>query len=46
MLSGLLPIAFGDLLRATRKRQKLSQRQLAQRVGVHFNTLWAWERGD
>lgn len=45
-MSGLLPIAFGDLLRATRKRQKLSQRQLAQRVGVHFNTLWAWERGD
>lgn len=45
-MSRLLPIAFGDLLRATRKRQKLSQRQLAQRVGVHFNTLWAWERGD
>jgi tetratricopeptide (TPR) repeat protein len=42
----LLPITFGDLLKATRKRQQLSQRQLARLVGVHFNTLWAWERGD
>ncbi len=45
-MSDVFPIAFGEMLKATRKRRKLTQRQLAARVGVHFNTLWAWERGD
>lgn len=40
------PAPFGDLLKAGRRRQKLTQRQLAARVGVHGNTLWAWERGN
>lgn len=42
----LFQIAFGEMLKTTRKRRKLTQRQLAARVGVHVNTLWAWERGD
>lgn len=37
---------FGDLLKAHRKRAKITQRQLAEKVGVHYNTVWAWECGE
>lgn len=37
---------FGDVLKARRKQKRLTQRQLAERLGVHYNTIWAWERGD
>ena len=39
-------IPFGELLRMYRKRAKVTQRQLAEKVGVHYNTVWAWEGGD
>src|ERR1051326_3985276 len=45
-MSDMLPAPFGELLKAARRRQKLTQGQLAQRLGAHLNTLWAWERGD
>jgi transcriptional regulator with XRE-family HTH domain len=38
--------SFGETLKAYRKQQKVTQRQLADRLGVHYNTIWAWERGD
>src|SRR5215469_12006343 len=38
--------AFGEMLKALRKRQRLTQRELARRVGVHLNTIGIWERGD
>lgn len=41
----LFPEGFGELLKAYRKRQRVTQRQLAQRLGVHMNTLSAWELG-
>src|SRR5579859_6381074 len=41
----LLPSGFGELLKTFRKRQHVTQRQLAQRLGMHMNTLSAWELG-
>lgn len=38
--------SFGDLLKTFRKRRKISQRVLATKLGVHYNTIWGWERGD
>ena len=38
--------SFGDLLKTFRKRRKVSQRALATKLGVHYNTIWNWERGD
>lgn len=35
----------GDFLRAVRKRQGLTQGELAQRVGSHQPQISAWERG-
>src|SRR5215469_1122151 len=37
---------FGDLLQQLRKRKKINQQQLAERLGVHRNTIGGWERGD
>src|SRR5215469_13828493 len=37
---------FGELLQQLRKRKKISQQQLANRLGVHRNTIGGWERGD
>lgn len=37
---------FGALLRVFRKRCRLTQRQLATILGVHYNTISGWERGD
>jgi transcriptional regulator with XRE-family HTH domain len=37
---------FGDAVRAARKRMKLSQTELAQRCGMHLNTVSLVERGQ
>lgn len=29
-----------------RQRLGLSQRELAERLGVHANSIWRWENGD
>lgn len=38
--------SFGETLKFFRKQQGMTQKQLAAKVGVHANTIWAWERGD
>ncbi len=38
--------SFGEILKAFRKRKHLTQRDLATRLGTHYNTVSAWERGD
>jgi tetratricopeptide (TPR) repeat protein/transcriptional regulator with XRE-family HTH domain len=38
--------AFGELLKAFRKRKGLSQQLLAEKLAVHRNTIGTWERGD
>ena len=40
-----LPSSFGELLKTSRKRRCLTQQQLAQRLGVHPNTISSWELG-
>jgi tetratricopeptide (TPR) repeat protein len=37
--------SFGELLKTHRKRKRLTQKQLAQRLGVHANTISSWELG-
>jgi len=37
---------FSELLKVFRRRRKISQRELARRLGKHINTLGTWERGD
>jgi tetratricopeptide (TPR) repeat protein/transcriptional regulator with XRE-family HTH domain len=37
---------FGDLLRGFRQRARISREALAQRLGVHINTLAHWENGN
>nr|BBH86115.1 tetratricopeptide repeat protein [Thermosporothrix sp. COM3] len=37
---------FGNRLKAYRQRSGLTQRQLAAELGVHRNTIGAWERGE
>jgi tetratricopeptide (TPR) repeat protein/DNA-binding XRE family transcriptional regulator len=37
---------FAELLRQFRVREGMSQQQLANTLGVHRNTIGAWERGD
>jgi tetratricopeptide (TPR) repeat protein len=39
------PSAFGECLKAFRKRSKLTQQGLADRIGVHRNTIGSWEQG-
>lgn len=42
-----MPIdSFGDILQSLRKRSHISQRTLAERLGVHRNTIWSWEQGN
>jgi tetratricopeptide (TPR) repeat protein len=42
-----MPISpFGDMLKAFRKRKRISQRVLAELLGVHYNTIWSWEQGN
>ncbi|HEU5227720.1 MAG TPA: helix-turn-helix transcriptional regulator, partial [Ktedonobacteraceae bacterium] len=38
--------SFSDVLKALRKQKKITQRQLAERLGVHYNTVSMWERGN
>jgi len=38
--------SFGDLLKQFRKRKRWTQHVLADRVGVHYNTIGIWERGE
>lgn len=42
----MLISSFGDLLRTFRKRKHISQRILAEKLGVHPNTIWCWEQGN
>jgi tetratricopeptide (TPR) repeat protein len=37
---------FGDLLRTLRKQQRLTQQQLAARIGATRETISLWERGN
>ncbi|HEY7420277.1 MAG TPA: helix-turn-helix domain-containing protein, partial [Ktedonobacteraceae bacterium] len=37
--------SFGELLKTLRKRSKVSQQEVATRLGVHLNTISKWERG-
>jgi tetratricopeptide (TPR) repeat protein len=37
--------SFGNLLKAHRRRKGITQKQLAQQLGVHANTVSAWELG-
>ena len=39
------PASFGELLKTHRKRKQLTQKQLAQQLGVHANTISSWELG-
>ena len=36
---------LGERLRALRKRNDLTQEQLAERLGVSFQTISKWENG-
>lgn len=38
-------VPFGDLLKTLRKEKRVSQQDLAARLGVHYNTVSKWERG-
>ncbi len=37
---------FGDLLKVIRKQRKITQQELASRLGVHRNTIGIWENGS
>lgn len=37
---------FGMMLKQLRKRQRLTQQQLADALGVHRNTIGRWEEGS
>jgi len=37
---------FSEMLKALRRRQRLTQQQLASALGIHRNTISGWERGD
>ena len=39
------PVSFGELLKSFRKRKRLTQKQLAQHLSVHANTISSWELG-
>src|SRR5215469_18948753 len=38
--------SFGEMLKTLRKRQRITQQQLASKLGVHRNTIGIWERGE
>jgi tetratricopeptide (TPR) repeat protein/DNA-binding XRE family transcriptional regulator len=40
------PGPFGAILTAFRHRRHLTQQQVAEKLGVHRNTIGSWERGD
>lgn len=37
---------FGDNIRAARKRAGMSQRELAEKIGVKPSAVCQWEKGD
>ncbi len=37
---------FGELLKQFRARERMNQQQLGRQVGVHRNTIVAWEQGN
>lgn len=37
---------FGDNIRAARKRAGMSQRDLAEKIGVKPSAVCQWEKGD
>ena len=37
---------FGEILRTFRRRQPLTQQQVAAELGMHRNTIGSWEHGD
>ncbi|GHO65612.1 hypothetical protein KSC_045040 [Ktedonobacter sp. SOSP1-52] len=37
---------FGEVLQTLRKKKKIAQQVLAEKLGVHRNTISAWERGE
>src|ERR1700730_11811784 len=41
----VLSQSFGELLKTYRKRQRLTQKHLAQHLDVHMNTISSWELG-
>ncbi|MGH2479806.1 MAG: helix-turn-helix domain-containing protein, partial [Ktedonobacteraceae bacterium] len=38
--------SFGDLVRAFRKRARLTQQQLAEKIGMHRHAVSRWEQGE
>ncbi|GHP00011.1 hypothetical protein KSF_100580 [Reticulibacter mediterranei] len=38
--------SFSDLPKTLRLRAHMSQRGLAEKIGVHRNTIWSWEQGN
>lgn len=45
-MNDIRTISFGEQLRAFRKRLRINQHHLAQKLGIHRNTIGRWERGD
>ncbi len=45
-MDSMTPSSFGELLRALRKRRRITQQQLAAKLNVHRNAIGAWEQGD
>ena len=41
----LFSSSFGELLKTFRRRRRLTQKHLAQQLGVHMNTISSWELG-
>ncbi len=39
------PTTLGERIRTTRRRDGLSQRALAERLGIDYTTVQAWEEG-
>jgi transcriptional regulator with XRE-family HTH domain len=39
-------IALAVQIRILREHARLSQEELADKLGLHRNTIWKWERGE
>lgn len=42
----MIHASFSDMVKSLRKQRKLTQQELAERLGVHRNTIGIWERGE
>jgi len=40
-----LPVSLAERIEATRRREGISQRELARKLGLDPTTVWAWETG-